>query len=40
MSWRAYMDESPPFRWHEAKAAAVLPLLRRLVTTMLTWRPQ
>jgi len=40
MSWRAYMEESPPYRWHEARAAAVTPLLRRLVQAMIDWRPR
>ena len=31
MSWRAYMDEAPPYHWHEERAAAVTPLLERLV---------
>lgn len=39
MCWRAYMDETPPFRWHEARAAHVTPLLRQLVQTLLAWRP-
>ena len=39
MCWRAYMDESPPYRWHAQRAAAVTPLLRSLVKTMLDWRP-
>ncbi|MDO8418640.1 MAG: N-formylglutamate deformylase [Rubrivivax sp.] len=39
MCWRAYMDEAPPYRWHEARAAEVTPLLRRLVQAMLAWRP-
>lgn len=39
MSWRAYMDATPPFRWHAARAAAVTPLLRRLVQTMVDWTP-
>ncbi len=39
MCWRAYMDETPPYRWHESRAAAVTPLLRRLVDTLLQWRP-
>lgn len=39
MCWRAYMDEAPPYRWHEARAAEVTPLLRRLVQAMLDWRP-
>lgn len=39
MSWRAYMDESPPFRWDEARAAEVRPLLSSMVDAMLAWRP-
>jgi N-formylglutamate deformylase len=39
MCWRAYMDEAAPYRWHEARAAAVTPLLRQLVQAMLDWRP-
>jgi N-formylglutamate deformylase len=39
MCWRAYMDEAPPYRWHEARAAEVTPLLRRLVQVLLDWRP-
>lgn len=39
MCWRAYMDETPPYRWHDAKAAAVTPLLTQLVQTLLAWRP-
>jgi N-formylglutamate deformylase len=39
MCWRAYMDETPPLRWHEARAAAVTPLLKRLVQAMLEMRP-
>ena len=39
MCWRAYMDESPPYRWHPARADAVSPLLRRLVDVMLAWSP-
>ena len=38
MCWRAYMDESPA-RWNEARAAAVRPLLERLVRTLIDWRP-
>jgi N-formylglutamate deformylase len=38
MCWRAYMDETPPYRWHDERAAAVTPLLRALVQTMLRWR--
>lgn len=40
MCWRAYMDEAPPFAWDEARAAAVTPLLRRLVQAMIDWRPE
>ncbi len=39
MCWRAYMDETPPYRWHSERAAAVTPLLRALVQAMLSWRP-
>jgi N-formylglutamate deformylase len=39
MAWRAYMDESPPYRWHEERAAAVTPLLRQMVEVMVDWRP-
>jgi N-formylglutamate deformylase len=39
MCWRAYMDEAPPYRWHEAKAAAVTPLLAALVDALIAWTP-
>ncbi|MCZ2290736.1 MAG: N-formylglutamate deformylase, partial [Burkholderiales bacterium] len=39
MAWRAYMDEEAPYRWHDAKAAAITPLLQRMVDAMLAWRP-
>ncbi len=39
MCWRAYMDETPPCRWHEERAAGVTPLLRQLVQTMMCYRP-
>ena len=39
MCWRAYMDEAPPYRWHEERAAAVTPLLRRLMQTLLDGHP-
>jgi N-formylglutamate deformylase len=39
MCWRAYMEETAPYRWHDARAAAVTPLLRALVRTMVEWRP-
>jgi N-formylglutamate deformylase len=40
MCWRAYMDETPPYRWHEERAAEVRPLLQALVQTMVEWRPK
>jgi N-formylglutamate deformylase len=40
MCWRAYMDEEAPYRWHDGRAAAVTPVLTRLVQTMLAWTPQ
>jgi N-formylglutamate deformylase len=39
MCWRAYMQETLPCTWHEGRAAEVTPLLRRLVQTMIDWRP-
>ena len=39
MCWRAYMEETAPYQWHEGRAAAVTPLLQRLVTTLRDWRP-
>ena len=35
MCWRCYMEETPPFEFKPARAAAVLPLLRRLVEALL-----
>ena len=40
MCWRAYMNEAPPYRWDDARAAEVTPLLTRLVRTMIDWRPR
>jgi N-formylglutamate deformylase len=40
MCWRAYMEETPPYRWHDERAAQVTPLLRALVQTMISWRPK
>jgi N-formylglutamate deformylase len=40
MCWRAYMEETPPYGWHEGRAAAVTPLLRALVHALLAWRPE
>jgi len=39
MCWRCYMHEDPPYAWSDDRAAAVTPLLQRLVQTMLDWRP-
>ena len=39
MCWRAYMDEAAA-QWDDTRAAAVTPLLRRLVQTMVDWRPR
>ena len=39
MCWRCYMQEAPPYPFDEARAAAVSPLLQRLVQAMLDWRP-
>jgi hypothetical protein len=33
------MEETPPYAWHDERAAAVQPLLRGLVRTLLDWRP-
>lgn len=40
MCWRAYMDETPPWRWHHERAAEVTPLLTQMVTTMRDWTPR
>lgn len=39
MCWGCYMAEKAPYAWDEAQARQVQPLLRRLVETMLAWRP-
>ena len=39
MCWRAYMEETPPYVWHAARAAEVTPLLQRLVMTLRDWQP-
>ena len=39
MCWRAYMDEAPPYRWHEQRAAGITPVLQRMVQAMLDWKP-
>lgn len=40
MCFCAYMQETQPFRWDEARAAQVTPLLRALVGTLRDWRPE
>ena len=39
MAWSCYMDERPPYAYDEARAARVQPLLRRLLQTMIDFRP-
>ncbi len=39
MCWRCYMAEEPPYAIDPTRAAAVLPVLRALIQTMLDWRP-
>jgi N-formylglutamate deformylase len=39
MAWRSYMDEQPPFRWDDTRAAQVTPLLWRVIETLVGWRP-
>jgi N-formylglutamate deformylase len=39
MCWRCYMLEDPPYAWDETRAMRVRPVLRRLLETMLGWRP-
>ena len=39
MCWRCYMREDGSFAYDEACAAQVRPLLKRLLQTLLAWRP-
>jgi N-formylglutamate deformylase len=39
MCWRAYMEETPPYCWHDERADRVTPLLRRFVETLTSWTP-
>jgi N-formylglutamate deformylase len=39
MCWHCYMREDPAFTYDEVRAAQVQPLLRRLVQTMIDWKP-
>ena len=38
MCWRCYMQEEPPYAYDEAAAAAVQPLLRRLLLQLMSWK--
>jgi N-formylglutamate deformylase len=41
MCWSCYLaDEAEPQHWSDAQAATVQPLLRRLLETLLAWRPE
>jgi len=35
-----YMDEAPPFTYRPERAARIQPVLRRVVETLLEWRPE
>ncbi len=39
MCWSTYMEEKPPYAVDTARAAALAPVLRGLVQTMLDWMP-
>jgi len=39
MCWSTYMHEEPPYAVDTTRAAALAPLLRQLVQTMLDWKP-
>lgn len=39
MAQDAYMDEAPPYPWHPPRAQPVEAVLRRLVDTLVAWRP-
>jgi N-formylglutamate deformylase len=39
MCWSCYMIEAPPYTVDRARAAALVPVLRRLLETALAWRP-
>lgn len=40
MCLRCYMEEGPPFAYEDERTRRVAPVLRRLVETMLSWRPR
>lgn len=37
LTWRNYMDETPPFAWRPDKADALQPVLRALLQELLRW---
>jgi N-formylglutamate deformylase len=39
LSQATYMDEGPPYRWREDLADGIRPTLRRLLESLLAWRP-
>ena len=39
LAQRSYMDEAPPFKYREDLATELRPVLRRLLETLLEWRP-
>ena len=39
LSQATYMQEAPPFPFLEERAQAIRPVLRRLIETMLDWKP-
>jgi N-formylglutamate amidohydrolase len=39
MAQRCYMDEAPPYPWDASRAAPLVAVLRRLVATLIDWRP-
>jgi N-formylglutamate amidohydrolase len=39
MAQVCYMDETPPYRWDELRAGAMVEVLRLLVAALIGWRP-
>lgn len=39
MCWSTYMPETPPYTVEPARAARLMPVLRRLLQTLLDWTP-
>lgn len=39
MAWRCYMEETPPYAIAPERAERVLPVLQRLVRTLIDWSP-